>query len=167
MHFTPGSAILMYRMMIPVASHRLWFVYFCRCNSYPSREQKSEALKNLIPDDLGCNSYPSREQKITKEDLPPKIQEGCNSYPSREQKISYRQFVQIRPPADATLTPHGNRKIPGAVPVQRRILMQLLPLTGTEKIRGMHIRRKVQQRCNSYPSREQKRRNIIRTFILT
>ena len=57
---------------------------------------------------------------------------------------------------DATLTPHGDRKLLGLCAGSVGfVLMQLLPLTGTENP-CTPAASKSQTRCNSYPSRGQK-----------
>ena len=82
---------------------------------------------------------------------------GCNSYPSREQKNPWCRTCTA-PYFDATLPPHGNRKDSWyAHTTQGSAKMQLLPLTGTEKKEYYQDFYTDLTRCNSYPSREQKR----------
>ena len=59
------------------------------------------------------------------------IVSGCNSYPSRGQKILNIAERKNRL-FDATLTPHGDRKMVAREHASIIEVMQLLPLTGTE-----------------------------------
>ena len=123
----------MYRMMIPVASHRLWFVYFCRCNSYPSREQKKDIRRAAVAfrlKDATLTPHGNRKAAPTLGSW--SESPGCNSYPSREQKRKEAPRRKQTIP-DATLTPHGNRKSSyTCASGSSGLKMQLLPLTGTE-----------------------------------
>ena len=146
----------MYRITNPVASHRLWFVYFYRCNSYPSRGRKREnlCLRSQCISDATHTPHGDGNEPAGPEEshsLP-----GMQLIPLTGTETCLILVISFTS-YDATHTPHGdgNIKVPPCTNNDRD-RMQLIPLTGTETIIYSHEYCPVAERCNSYPSRGRK-----------